>query len=510
MGYQLISLKAPTSYTPEMLRQMIARQLKLQQFSFQIEGKSLDARKKTDIHWLLRIAVISDEIKGGEAPFSEDLNIPFAQRTDNILVVGSGPAGFFCAFVLQKAGFQTTIIERGSDVLTRNRSINIFERTGEFDPLNNYAFGEGGAGTFSDGKLTSRSKHISKERQFILNSYIAAGAPPEIAYLSHPHLGTDNLIKIVRLLREQFQELGGEILFETRLEDMATKERKVLEALTSRGAIAADAIFIAPGHSAYDTYRMLISKGVQFRPKNFALGSRMEHPQQVINLAQWGKRSLPGVKAAEYRLTSPGDGQHHIYSFCMCPGGMVVPAAAFPNTNIVNGMSFYERNGHFANAACVVGLHPNELVGKEVDAIQALEIVEQLEKSFYDFSGDYKAPSCSIADFLNGNIKTNALESSYPLGLSAAPLWEMLPESVISAMRAGLKDFSRKIRGFDTGNLIGLESKSSAPIQVIREENGLCSGFDNLYLIGEGSGYAGGIISSAADGVKAAMKFINK
>jgi uncharacterized protein len=510
MGYQLISLKAPTSYDDEMLRQMISLQLKLRDFSFQVEGKSLDARNKRDIHWLLRIAVVSDELKKGELPTTENLEIPYSRRAENILVTGSGPAGFFCAFILQKAGFQTTLIDRGSDVLTRNRSIQNFERLGFFDPINNYAFGEGGAGTFSDGKLTSRSKHISKERQFILNSYIAAGAPKEIAYLTHPHLGTDNLIRIVKNLRQQYQELGGEMLFETQLIDLEVRDGKVLEAVTSKGIIAADALFLATGHSAYDTYRMLIRRGVPFRTKNFALGSRMEHPQDVINMAQWGKTKLPGVKAAEYRLTSAGDGQHQVYSFCMCPGGMVVPAAAFANTNIVNGMSFFKRDGQFANAACVAGLHPNELVGKEISASEALDLIEKLETSFYDFTGSYKAPSCSISDFMQGKLKSHHIESSFPLGLQPAPLWEMLPQNVVSAMRAGLKDFSKKISGFGTGNLIGLESKTSAPIQVIRDEGARCSGFENLFVIGEGSGYAGGIISSAADGVKAAMHFVNK
>ena len=508
MGYKQISLKVPTAYNDDMLRQLIARQLKIRRFTFQVEGKSLDARNKRDIHWLLKVAVVSDEITGGENTPIVSLEIPYQKRQEKILVVGSGPAGFFCAFVLQKAGFQTTLIDRGSEVLTRNRSIQNFERNGIFDPQNNYAFGEGGAGTFSDGKLTSRSKHISKERHFILNSYIGAGAPNEISHMAHPHLGTDNLIKIVKNLRHQYQELGGEMLFETMLEDMIVKDGRFYEAITSTGTLEADALFIAPGHSAYETYRMLIKRGVIFRTKNFALGSRMEHPQEIINLAQWGKESLPGVKAAEYRLTSPGDGKHQVYSFCMCPGGMIVPAAVYADTNIVNGMSFYNRDGQFANASCVTGLHPSELAGKEVSALETLGLVEQLERSFYDFSGGYKAPSCSIQDFLNGKLKSTPLEGSYPLGLTAAPLWDLLPASVVGAMRAGLKDFGRKMRGFETGNLIGLESKTSAPIQVLREEGGLCTGFENLYIVGEGSGYAGGIISSAADGVKAAMKYL--
>ncbi len=510
MGYKQISLKVPTVYSDELLQLEIAKHLRIRQFSFQTEGKSLDARNKRNIHWLLRIAVFSDEIKGCNTPAQLNLEIPYRKRNRKILVTGSGPAGFFCAFVLQKAGYQTTLIDRGSDVIKRNHSIQAFEREGIFDPQNNYAFGEGGAGTFSDGKLTSRSKHISAERQFILQSYIDAGAPAEIGFLAHPHLGTDNLIRIVKTLRRQYQELGGEILFETMLEDIIVSNGTVKAAITSQGNITADSYFIAPGHSAYETYRMLIKRGVLFRPKNFAIGSRMEHPQSLINLAQWGVESLPGVKAAEYRLTSPGDGKHQVYSFCMCPGGMVVPAAGYPNTNIVNGMSFYKRDGDFANAACVAGLHPSELAGKEVTALETLTMVEELEKSFFNFSGNYKAPFCSITDFLNAKSRFDHIPaSSYPLGLAPAPMWEILPNKVVVAMRDGLKDFSRKIRGFETGNLLGLESKTSAPIQVLRNENGLCTGLENLFIVGEGSGYAGGIISSGADGVKNAMRLVS-
>lgn len=510
MGYKSISIKVSTDYNEESLRKIIGNNLGIRNFSFRVEGKSLDARNRSRIHWLLQVTVVSDELKGGETPRVETLYITYRKRQKEILVVGSGPAGFFCAFVLQKAGFNTILIERGSEVLKRSRSILNFERNAGFDPLNNYAFGEGGAGTFSDGKLTSRSKHISLERQFIISNYIKAGGPAEIAYMAYPHLGTDNLKKIVKNLRIEYENLGGKILFETMLEDIMVQDGKVTEAITSAGVIPLDALFIAPGHSAYETYRMLIRRGVAFRTKNFAIGSRMEHPQEIINLAQWGKAKLPGVKAAEYRLTSQADGKHQVYSFCMCPGGMVVPATAYAGSNIVNGMSYYKRDSQFANAACVAGIHPDELAGKELTPAEALNWLEKLEKHFFQYTKGYAAPACSISDFIDEKSRKSNLESSFPLGLKPAPLWELLPGNVARAMRAGLIDFSRKMKGFETGNLIGLESKTSSPIQVIREAGGLCSGFENLYLIGEGSGYAGGIISSAADGVKAGMGALEK
>ncbi len=505
MGFKSVSLKLPTGYSEQQLRQAIGKALHIRNFSFQIEQKSLDARQKPNVWWQLRVGVHSNELKGGEEPVQPELEIPSKKRSYPVAVVGSGPAGFFAALVLQKAGFRVTLIERGSEVAVRSRALAVFEQGGMFDSKNNYAFGEGGAGTFSDGKLTSRSKHISKEKQFILSNYIKAGAPEEIAYLAHPHLGTDNLRKIVINLRMQFQELGGEVLFDTLLEDIVVKNSRVTEVITSSGNLSVGALFIASGHSAYETYRMLIRRGIPFRTKKFALGSRMEHRQEIINRAQWGHESLPGVKAAEYRLTSQADGNHPVFSFCMCPGGVVVPAAAYPETNIVNGMSYYSRNGQFANAACVAGIHPGALAGKEVSPLVALERVEAMERSFYQYTGSYKAPACSIQEFTNQkNIKNN-FDSSYPLGLTAAPLWELLPVQVVASLQAGLSDFIRKIKGFETGILLGFESKTSSPVQVLREPNGKCEGFENLYIIGEGSGYAGGIISSGADGVKAAM-----
>jgi len=510
MGFKTISLKLPTDFTNELLQNRISKELHIRDFSFHIENKSLDARNKGSIHWLVQVVVQSEEIKGGDEIKTEKLVIPYKKRNENLVVVGSSPAGFFAAFVLQKAGFNVTLVERGSQVEKRGKSILNFERTGSFDAQNNYAFGEGGAGTFSDGKLTSRSKHISLEKEFILRSYVEAGAPAEIEYMAHPHLGTDNLRKIVFNLRMQFEQLGGKMLFETMLTDIVVKNSSVAEVVTTAGNLSVDALFIAPGHSAYETYEMLIRRGVPFRTKNFAIGSRMEHRQETINVAQWGRPELPGVKAAEYRLTSPADGKHQVFSFCMCPGGMVVPAAAYPETNIVNGMSFYSRGGNFANAACVAGIHPDELAGKTVSASEALAHLRKLEEQFYKFSQSYSAPACSIKGFLQMKTGNEKLQGSFPLGLTPAPLWELLPAGVVHAMQSGLLDFNHKMRGFETGNLIGFESKTSSPVQVVREPNGRCEGFENLYIVGEGSGFAGGIISSAADGVKAAMNFALK
>ena len=514
MGYKEVTLKMPTGFEPDELRHALEKALGLREFSYQIDSKSLDARKKSLIHWLVKVGVTSPHIIGPDPEPTPELTLPYRKRNQRVIVVGSGPAGFFAAYILQKAGFDTVIMERGKDVALRADGISRFERTGAFDPNGNYAFGEGGAGTFSDGKLTSRTKRISLEKQFMLASYIRAGAPEEIRYLAHPHLGSNILKKIVVNLRKDYLRMGGVIRFETRIEDLAVRSGRhintVTNAVTAAETVLGDYFLIAPGNAAHDTCRMLIKNGVLFQTKSFAIGCRVEHPQEIINIAQWGCEELPGVKAAEYRLTFRETGVLPVYTFCMCPGGVIVPATAYPDTNIVNGMSRYQRDGRFANAACVAAVHPDQLIGKKASPLEILDWLRALEERFYWFSGGFRAPSCSIRDFITETEPPALPESSYPLGLKPAPLWELLPKDISLSIREGLRNFSRKIRGFETGLIMGLESKTSSPIQALRDENRLCPGFDNLYLMGEGSGHSGGIISSGADGIRTALKIIEK
>lgn len=511
MGFTEITIKLPTDCNEKMIKSEIRNTLELNVFSYHILSKSLDARKKNNIHWLIRVAVFSDALPGsvpGSVESAPTLEIPHRNRQSEAVVVGSGPAGFFAALVLQLAGYSTTIVERGCEVKKRAHGIKRFENGGPFDPKANYAFGEGGAGTFSDGKLTARTKKIELEKRFILRKYIEAGAPPEIEYLAHPHLGTDNLRHIVVNLRQEFEQLGGTILFETELLDLVLSGKTVTGAITSDGDLGADVLLIAPGHSAYETYRMLMSHGVLFRTKNFAIGCRVEHPQELINRAQWGCASLPGVKAAEYRLTTKVDGGLPVFTFCMCPGGMVVPATAYSERNIVNGMSRYRRDGRFANAACVAGINLSTLFSREVEPLEALDWLDSLEYDFFRFGNGYQAPGTKISDFIRKKTTSTAMESSYPLGLSPAPLWEMLPQQVAESLASGLVSFSRKLKGFDTGLILGLESKTSAPLQSVRDESRRCQGFSNLYMAGEGSGWSGGIISSGVDGIRTALAIL--
>ncbi len=510
MGYKTLQIQLPTSYSELTIKQAIHKQLDLDNFTFQIEKKSLDARKKNNPHWLVSLVVLSDQLPGDTYKAPEGLTIPYKKRSEKVIVVGSGPAGFFAAHTLQMAGFNVTIIERGSEVNKRDKAIQQLEENGTFTTQNNYAFGEGGAGTFSDGKLTSRSKRISDERRFIMAEYVKAGAPEEILYMAHPHVGTDNLKIVVANLRQQFLENGGSFLFETQLEDIHVTESKVKKISCNSGEFEADNIILATGHSAYDTYRMLINKGVQFSTKNFALGHRIEHSQKLINRAQWGTESLPGVKAAEYRLATKTQSGLGVYTFCMCPGGNVVPAAAYEQKSVVNGMSYYQRDGLYANAGCIVGVHPDILLGHKSSAIEILDWMDQLEEQFYNFSDGYVIPANRAYDYIKQTESKEIGRSSYPLGLKSAPLYNMVPEIVSKALSEGLGDFSRKLKGFERGILMGLENKTSSPIQVAREKDGQCIGFENLYFVGEGSGYAGGIISSAADGVKCALAISSK
>lgn len=505
MGYKTLQLKLPTDYLENDIRNAIHKKLGLKDYSFQIEKKSLDARTRNNPYWLVSLAVSSDQFKGESYPGKISLEIPYKKRTEKIVVVGSGPAGFFAAHVLQMTGYRVTVLERGSEVNKRGKAIEELETSGKFNSNNNYSFGEGGAGTFSDGKLTSRSKHISAERNFIMAEYAKAGAPKEILYLSHPHIGTDKLKIVVGNLRKQFLENGGVFLFDTRVEDIEVKGNRITKVMCNTGEFEADHVVFATGHSAYDTYRMLINRGVQFRTKNFAIGHRIEHSQKLINRAQWGREGLPGVKAAEYRLTKKTKSGLPVYTFCMCPGGTVVPAAAFEQKSVVNGMSYYLRDGNYSNAGCVVGVHPDSLLGRKSTPVEILDWMDQLEEKFYAFSNSYTIPANRAYDYIKKIESKELPQSSYPLGLQSAPLYNTLPDFVTNALAEGLEDFNRKIKGFDRGVLMGLENKTSSPLQVVREKDGSCEGFENLYFIGEGSGYAGGIISSAADGVKCAM-----
>lgn len=509
MGFKSFTIKMPTDYTEDTLRYSIEKMISTREFEYSIDKKSLDGRQKNNIHWLIKISVSSKAIKGGEEFDSPELDIPKVNTDKLAIVVGSGPAGFYSAYVLRKAGFRVRLIEQGPEVFQRIKDVKLFHKKRILNERSNYAFGEGGAGTFSDGKLTSRTKTIKLERNFIFNEYIEAGAPEEIRYLSKPHIGSNLLVRTAKNLRMKLLELGGEMLFDTEMTDINLNNGIVTSIETNKGQMVADYFVIATGHSSYPVYEMLIKAGVIFQTKPFAIGNRVEHTQDIINSAQWRTKELPGVKAADYALTF-NDASNPVYTFCMCPGGNVVSAPPTHGVNLVNGMSNYKRNYPFANSAIVAGLDLKKQLDRDVEPLEALDWVMNLERKFYDYVDGYDAPAVKVSDFINGKTTVTFPESSYPFDLKSADMADLLPANIINSQKEALRKFNKQMMGFDQGILMGLESRTSSPIQADRSREGLCDGFSNLYFVGEGSGFSGGIVSSGADGIKAAIDIARK
>lgn len=507
-GFKEIELKLPTDYSESQLNRTVSIKLGIRKFSFDIIKKSLDARKKNNIHWKIRLRVFSKELRGTEFYKEKKLKISYKKRNKKIIVVGSGPAGFFSAYLLALSGFQVTIIEKGTDVNQRHKDILDFESKGLFKNHSNYCCGEGGAGTFSDGKLTSRTKNITVEKQFILDNFIDSGAPQEIRYLSKPHIGSDNLRKVVLNLRKKFENAGGILVFNSTVGNFTIHKNNKISVHTAEKNYEADFLIFAPGHSNYDTFRLLYDKRINFRIKPFAIGVRVEHPQELINIAQWNVPKLNGVKAADYKLTYTASNGIPVYSFCMCPGGKVVQASPKKGLNIVNGVSNYSRNSPFANSAIVAGLDIRKILKKETGFFQAIDWLESLEKKVFDLTNSFSVPGNIIGNFVNDNACSDFPKNSYCPGIFPYDFKNLFPPEIILALKEGFNNFSRKIKGFETGIMMGLESKTSSPVQVIRDEFGRCEGFGNVFIIGEGSGYTGGIISSAVDGIKAAIGII--
>lgn len=513
MGYKTLEFQLPTDYSNELLKSKIKKEIKSDDFTYFIEKQSLDARNHRNIYWIVRVGVNSDLFKNDEIT-KNDLIIPnitdkkARNGKSKVAVIGSGPAGFFSAFTLLEAGFDVTLFELGPEVYQRITDVKHFEKGGDLNERSNYAFGEGGAGTFSDGKLTCRTKTIKLEKKYIFSNFVRWGAPAEIEYLSKPHVGSNILTKVIRNMRKEFIAKGGIIHFDTMMTDFYINKtqdsNQVTSIETEKGKFDCDYLVIASGHSSTPTYKMLFSKDIKFMNKPFAIGSRVEHTQELINIAQWNSKSISGLKAADYAVTY-NDSKFPVYSFCMCPGGMVVPAPPRKKANIVNGMSNYKRNYPFANSAIVASFNLNNLLKKEVSPEESLDWLESLEEKFFDFAGGYKAPSVKVSDLLSNKTTTKFPATSYPFDLITADFNELMPKIVIDSMKAGLVHFNKKLKNFSEGHLIGLESRTSSPIQVLRETGGKVANFDNLFFIGEGSGYSGGITSSAGEGVKTAI-----
>ena len=431
------------------------------------------------------------------------------------VVVGFGPCGIFAALVLAQMGFRPIVLERGKPVRQRTQDTWGLWRKGALDPESNVQFGEGGAGTFSDGKLWSQIKDPRHLGRKVMTEFVKAGAPPEILVAAHPHIGTFKLVKVVEQMREQIIALGGEIRFGQRLVDLQIEDGPqgrrlrgltVLEPATgARSELRADLVVLALGHSARDTFEMLHERGVFLEAKPFSIGFRIEHPQGVIDRARWGRHAgHPMLGAADYKLVHHASNGRSVYSFCMCPGGTVVAATSEPGRVVTNGMSQYSRNERNANAGMVVGIDPADYPG---GPLAGIELQRQLESNAFALGGgDYQAPGQLVGDFIAGRASTGlgSVEPSYKPGVRLGNLAPALPGYAIDALREALPAFGRKIRGFDMPDavLTGVETRTSSPLRITRGEDYQSLNVRGLFPAGEGASYAGGILSAGVDGIR--------
>ncbi|WP_367847768.1 NAD(P)/FAD-dependent oxidoreductase [Rhodoferax sp. WC2427] len=443
--------------------------------------------------------------RGGPSP----LNLPIRP-----VVVGFGPCGIFAALVLAQMGFKPIVLERGTTVRQRTQDTWGLWRKNVLKPESNVQFGEGGAGTFSDGKLYSQIKDPRFLGRKVMQEFVKAGAPEEILVAAHPHIGTFKLVKVVEHLREQIIALGGEVRFEQRVTDVHIVDGHmrgltVLNQATGETTeLRADHVVLALGHSSRDTFAMLHARGVYVEAKPFSIGFRIEHPQSLIDRARWGRHAgHPLLGAADYKLVHHANNGRAVYSFCMCPGGTVVAATSEPGRVVTNGMSQYSRNERNANAGIVVGITPEDFPGTH--ALAGIDLQRQLESHAYVLGGStYEAPGQLVGDFIAGRASTQlgSVEPSYKPGVNLGDLHSALPGYAIAAIREALPAFGRKIKGFDLPDavLTGVETRTSSPIKMTRGEDFQSLSVRGLYPAGEGASYAGGILSAGVDGIKVA------
>ncbi|MBR2047863.1 MAG: hypothetical protein IJ960_04620 [Oscillospiraceae bacterium] len=485
-----------------------------------IVKKSIDARKKPDVrvNYTIDVKVNGNEEKilkksgckkASVAPwYSYKVRQVPVENGQRPVVVGFGPAGMFAGLVLAMAGARPLIIERGEDAQSRHEKVERFWKTGELDEKSNVQFGEGGAGTFSDGKLNTG---VNNPRiQWILEQFVLAGARENILYDAKPHVGTDVLLTVVQNLRRRIISLGGEVRFNTQLTRLRIENGSLTGAELSDGTtVDTNHLILAIGHSARDTFRMLESLGIPMEPKPFAMGVRIEHPQALINHSQYGGEN-PALPPADYKLVCHLEDQT-VYTFCMCPGGHVVAAASEAGGIVTNGMSYADRDGENANAALLVTVNPAEF--PYPGPLGGVQWQRELEEKAYALSGSYRAPAQRVGDFLAGVPSTGPgrVQPTYRPGVHWCDLRQALPERLTSALASGIVDLDRRLHGFADPDavLTGPETRSSSPVRILREKDGM-SRVKGLYPAGEGAGYAGGIMSAAVDGMTAAEAVIEK
>ena len=519
---RISQLKLPVTHTQEQLEKKLLKMLRMSRKDlgqYYIRKRSLDARKKPELYYVYSIDV---EIKNEERVLKsmkgkvQKVSVhPYCvpehgteRLSDRPVIIGSGPAGLFCAYLLAREGYRPLIIERGAPVRERRKDVEKFWETGVLDPSSNVQFGEGGAGTFSDGKLNTLVKDPAGRNRFVLETFVKFGAPEDILWEQKPHIGTDILIDVVETMRREIEKMGGEFRFHSQVTDLIPEE-KVLT-INDEEKIRAGAAVLAIGHSARDTFYMLCERGFDMEAKAFAVGVRVEHPQRLIDENMYGRDNRGNLPAASYKLTEKLDNGRGVYTFCMCPGGYVVNASSEPGCLAVNGMSYHGRAGENANSAVIVTVTPQDY-GTD-HPLSGVEFQRELERRAWE-EGSGCVPVQRFEDFCAnkktvelGCIKPN-IKGHYRLG----NVRNIFPEELSLSIQEGIGAMDHKIRGFADKDVLlsGVESRTSSPVRINRDD-GFRSNIPWVYPCGEGAGYAGGITSAAMDGVKVAEALVRK
>ena len=519
---RISQLKLPVTHTQEQLEKKLLKMLRMSRKDlgqYYIRKRSLDARKKPELYYVYSIDVeIKNEervLKSMKGKVQKVSSRPYSvpehgteRLSDRPVIIGSGPAGLFCAYLLAGEGYRPLIIERGAPVRERRKDVEKFWETGVLDPSSNVQFGEGGAGTFSDGKLNTLVKDPAGRNRFVLETFVKFGAPEDILWEQKPHIGTDILIDVVETMRREIEKMGGEFRFHSQVTDLIPEEKVLI--INDEEKIRAGAAVLAIGHSARDTFYMLCERGFDMEAKAFAVGVRVEHPQRLIDENMYGRDNRGNLPAASYKLTEKLDNGRGVYTFCMCPGGYVVNASSEPGCLAVNGMSYHGRAGENANSAVIVTVTPQDY-GTD-HPLSGVEFQRELERRAWE-EGSGCVPVQRFEDFCAnkktvelGCIKPN-IKGHYRLG----NVRNIFPEELSLSIQEGIGAMDHKIRGFVDKDVLlsGVESRTSSPVRINRDDS-FRSNIPWVYPCGEGAGYAGGITSAAMDGVKVAEALVRK